>query len=80
MGLGKYFNPHLWASLKPLGLGQQRPNNYMELVHAGWANRDRAGYAWRILNEDGRGDVHQKSRARFRARREEALCDVGLAN
>ncbi len=51
MGLGKFFNPRLWASLKPLGLGQQRPNNYMEIVKAGWENRDRAGYAWRILNE-----------------------------
>jgi molybdopterin-dependent oxidoreductase alpha subunit len=51
MGLGKHVNPRLWASLKPLGLGQQRPNNYMEIVKAGWDNRDRAGYAWRILNE-----------------------------
>jgi molybdopterin-dependent oxidoreductase alpha subunit len=51
MGIGKHVNPHLWASLKPLGLGQQRPNNYMEIVRAGWENRDRAGYAWRILNE-----------------------------
>ena len=51
MGLGKFVNPRLWASLKPLGLGQQRPNNYMEIVKAGWENRDRAGYAWRILNE-----------------------------
>ena len=51
MGIGKHVNPRLWASLKPLGLGQQRPNNYMEIVRAGWENRDRAGYAWRILNE-----------------------------
>ncbi len=51
MGLGKYVNPHLWASPRPLGLGQQRPNNYLEMFKAGWANRDRAGYAWRILNE-----------------------------
>ena len=51
MGLGKFVNPRLWASLKPLGLGQQRPNNYMEIVKAGWENKDRAGYAWRILNE-----------------------------
>ena len=51
MGLGKFVNPRLWASLKPLGIGQQRPNNYMEIVKAGWENRDRAGYAWRILNE-----------------------------
>ncbi len=41
----------LRASLKPFGIGEQRPNNFGEVTRAIWENRDRAGYAWRILNE-----------------------------
>ena len=44
-------DPRLWASLKPFGIGEQRPNNYLELWKAFQENRDQAGYAWRILNE-----------------------------
>jgi molybdopterin-dependent oxidoreductase alpha subunit len=43
--------PSTWASWKPLGIGEQRPNNYGEVLRAAWENRDRAGYAWRILSE-----------------------------
>ncbi len=43
--------PSNWASLKPLGLGEQRPNNYREVFRAMRENRDEAGYAWRILNQ-----------------------------
>jgi molybdopterin-dependent oxidoreductase alpha subunit len=43
--------PSTWASWKPLGIGEQRPNNYGEVVRAAWENRDRAGYAWRILRD-----------------------------
>lgn len=43
-------NPSLWVSLKPFGIGHQRPNNYAEIWHALWENRDQLGYAWRILN------------------------------
>src|SRR5207248_8561215 len=45
------WTPSLWASWKPFGIGEQRPNNYAEVLHAAWDNRDRAGYAWRILSE-----------------------------
>jgi molybdopterin-dependent oxidoreductase alpha subunit len=41
--------PRLWASWKPFGIGEQRPNNYLEIVRAAWENRGRLGYAWRIL-------------------------------
>ena len=41
----------LRASLKPFGIGEQRPNNFGEVTRAIWENRDQAGYAWRILNE-----------------------------
>jgi molybdopterin-dependent oxidoreductase alpha subunit len=43
--------PSLWASPKPFGIGEQRPNNYGEVLRAGWENRDRAAYAWRILSQ-----------------------------
>jgi molybdopterin-dependent oxidoreductase alpha subunit len=42
--------PSLWASWKPFGLGEQRPNNYREVFRAAWENRDNAPYAWRILS------------------------------
>jgi molybdopterin-dependent oxidoreductase alpha subunit len=41
--------PRLWASWKPFGIGERRPNNYLEIARAAWENRDRPGYAWRIL-------------------------------
>ncbi len=43
--------PSNWASLKPFGLGETRPNNYREVFRAMRENADNAGYAWRILNE-----------------------------
>lgn len=38
-----------WASLKPFGIGEDRPNNYLEILRALRGNRSRLGYAWRIL-------------------------------
>lgn len=32
--------PSNWASLKPLGIGEQRPNNYREVFRAARENRD----------------------------------------
>ncbi len=43
--------PSNWASFKPFGIGEQRPNNYREVFRAIRENRDAAGYAWRILSE-----------------------------
>jgi molybdopterin-dependent oxidoreductase alpha subunit len=42
--------PSNWASLKPFGIGEQRPNNYREVFRAMRENRHAAGYAWRILS------------------------------
>jgi len=39
------------VSLKPFGLGEQRPNNYLEIWKAVVENRDSLGYATRILRE-----------------------------
>jgi molybdopterin-dependent oxidoreductase alpha subunit len=46
----KLWNPSIWASWKPFGLGEQYPNNYWEVFRAAWVNRDQADYTWRILN------------------------------
>src|SRR6266545_4265699 len=40
-----------WASLKPFGIGEQKPNNYLELWRAFRENRDNAAFAWRILTQ-----------------------------
>ncbi|HEX4803309.1 MAG TPA: molybdopterin-dependent oxidoreductase, partial [Myxococcaceae bacterium] len=45
----RFWTPSLWASWKPFGVGEQRPNAYREMWRAFWENRDRLGYAWRIL-------------------------------
>ena len=45
------WTPSNWASWKPFGIGEQRPNNFAEVFRAGWENRDEAAYAMRILRE-----------------------------
>lgn len=47
----KLWNPEIWASWKPFGIGEQYPNNYWEVIRAGLVNLDELPYAWRILNE-----------------------------
>ena len=46
----KIWDPSIWASWKPFGLGEQYPNNYWEGLRAVWVNRDKLPYAWNILN------------------------------
>ncbi len=48
---GKRVDRAAWASWKPFGIGEQRPNAYLEIVQALRENRDQLGYAWRILKE-----------------------------
>jgi molybdopterin-dependent oxidoreductase alpha subunit len=45
----KRWQPSLWASRKPFGIGEQRPNNYLEIWNAIRENRHNLRYAWRIL-------------------------------
>ncbi len=52
----KWIDPKNWASLKPFGIGEGRPNNYAEIRKAFRENRGRRGYAWRILKK---AMVHQ---------------------
>lgn len=49
--VSKGWDPSLWASRKPFGIGEQHPNNFKEISRALWENRDEAGYAWRILSQ-----------------------------
>jgi hypothetical protein len=44
------WDPKHWVSLVPYGVNQQHPNGYKDILQAMWENRDRLGYAWRILN------------------------------
>jgi molybdopterin-dependent oxidoreductase alpha subunit len=47
----KRWRPSIWASWKPFGIGEQEhPNGFGEVFRAMAENRDRLGYAWRILN------------------------------
>jgi len=47
----KGWTPDNWASWKPFGIGEQRPNNFYEVFRAAFENRDEAAYAWRILRD-----------------------------
>lgn len=47
--MSRRWDPSLWASKKPFGIGEERPNNYAELWRAFRENKGRRGYAWRIL-------------------------------
>src|SRR5262245_39782932 len=49
--LKKGWDPRLWVSRKPFGLGEQHPNNFSEVGRALWDNRDEAAFAWRILSQ-----------------------------
>ncbi len=40
-----------WAGLMPNGVGQVKPNHYLEMVKVVWRNRGQLPYAWRILTK-----------------------------
>lgn len=45
------WHPHTWAGLIPNGIGQVKPNHYLEILKTAWENRDQLGFAWRILRD-----------------------------
>jgi molybdopterin-dependent oxidoreductase alpha subunit len=49
--MAKRWKPSLWASIKPFGIGEGRPNNYLEIWKSIKENRRELPYAWRILNQ-----------------------------
>ncbi|MBO0799863.1 MAG: molybdopterin-dependent oxidoreductase, partial [Blastocatellia bacterium] len=46
--MGKW-NKKNWVSLVPNGIGQVKPNHYLEMAKVVWRNRDQLPFAWRIL-------------------------------
>lgn len=47
----KRWMPSVWASKVPFGLGQQHPNNFMEVPRAALESKDELGFAWRIISQ-----------------------------
>ncbi len=45
------WKPSSWAGLMPNGLGQVKPNHYLEIVKTVWKNRRQLPFAWRILRD-----------------------------
>ena len=43
------WNRSNWAGLAPNGIGQVKPNHYLEMAKVVWRNRDQLPFAWRIL-------------------------------
>lgn len=43
--------PRLWVSLRPNGIGLQKPNHFGDMLHIAWANKGHAAKAWRLLTE-----------------------------
>ena len=43
--------PDLWVSLRPNGIGLQKPNHFGEMARTVWENRHAPRYAWRILSQ-----------------------------
>lgn len=41
----------LWVGLAPNGIGQQKPNHFLDMAKITWANRRNLPYAWRILSK-----------------------------
>jgi molybdopterin-dependent oxidoreductase alpha subunit len=45
------WNPRMWASPVPFGLGQEKPHHFRDMARVWWKNRDQLEYATRILKE-----------------------------
>src|SRR5215207_4670125 len=43
------WNKKNWAGLMPNGIGQVKPNHYLEMAKVIWKNKDELPFAWRIL-------------------------------
>jgi molybdopterin-dependent oxidoreductase alpha subunit len=45
------WSPATWAGLSPNGIGQQKPNHFLEMAKVVWENRRHPLYAWRVLSK-----------------------------
>ncbi|HEY3073178.1 MAG TPA: hypothetical protein VGJ46_10215, partial [Candidatus Limnocylindrales bacterium] len=43
--------PSLWVSAVPYGIGETKPNHYLEMLRTAWENKRHPLYAWRILSK-----------------------------
>src|SRR4029079_5185146 len=44
-------NDKVHQSMPLLGIGEQKPHHYREMLKIAWENRDQLPFAWRILND-----------------------------
>ncbi|RCG27861.1 formate dehydrogenase [Sphaerisporangium album] len=49
--MSKRLDPRNWASWKPFGIGERKPNNYLELWKAFRSVKGNRRYAWRVLTQ-----------------------------
>jgi len=49
--LGGTWNPKGWAGLVPNGIGQQKPNHYLDMLKVVRQNSGNLAYAWKILSK-----------------------------
>jgi molybdopterin-dependent oxidoreductase alpha subunit len=45
------WKPSTWAGLSPNGIGQQKPNHFLEMAKVAWENRRHPLHAWRVLSK-----------------------------
>jgi molybdopterin-dependent oxidoreductase alpha subunit len=45
------WRPELWAGWRPNGLGEQKPNHYVDMLKTAWANRRHPRYALDVLTK-----------------------------
>ncbi|MEJ2205706.1 MAG: FdhF/YdeP family oxidoreductase [Gemmatimonadota bacterium] len=45
------WNPSRWVSLKPFGLGEEKPHHFRDMARIWWENRDELEYGMRILRD-----------------------------
>ncbi|MCG6987404.1 MAG: FdhF/YdeP family oxidoreductase [Gemmatimonadetes bacterium] len=45
------WNPATWVSLKPFGLGEEKPHHYRDMARIWWQNRDELEFGMRILRD-----------------------------
>ena len=45
------WNPSMWASPVPFGLGHEKPGHFRDMARTWWKNRDQLEYATRILKD-----------------------------
>jgi molybdopterin-dependent oxidoreductase alpha subunit len=45
------WNPSTWVSLKPFGLGEDKPHHFRDMARIWWENRTELEYAMRILRD-----------------------------